>query len=140
MKRGLKVRVGSLLGLDDQRTVATYAPMKRGLKVQSAAPVTLIPVATYAPMKRGLKAAGIYRARDHSGSSNLCPDEKGTESPLLRQHHRRKPLSSNLCPDEKGTESMNIAPRRNSFEVATYAPMKRGLKGTTRTLYHDLFS
>ena len=37
--------------------------------------------------------------------------------------------SSNLCPDEKGTESAsNTYPFTPDNEVATYAPMKRGLK------------
>ena len=40
----------------DLRSVAVYAPMKRGLKVESTTPVgNAEPVAVYAPMKRGLK-------------------------------------------------------------------------------------
>ena len=40
-------------------------------------------VATYAPMKRGLKASRtpIYHRQTANRCSNLCPDEKGTESP-----------------------------------------------------------
>ena len=39
-------------------------------------------------------------------------------------------LSSNRCPDEKGTERIKKAGKVPAFsEVATVAPMKRGLKG-----------
>ena len=37
-------------------------------------------VATYAPMKRGLKAISISCSDITWWCSNLCPDEKGTES------------------------------------------------------------
>ena len=37
-------------------------------------------------------------------------------------------VGSNLCPDEKGTESQAYATRPSPCS-ATYAPMKRGLKG-----------
>ena len=41
----------------DLRSVAAYAPMKRGLKapMEGATPATPPLVAAYAPMKRGLK-------------------------------------------------------------------------------------
>ena len=92
--------------------------------------------------------------------SNLCPDEKGTESgalgnlpaiapadrpvatyaPMKRglkvrlskaeAIHYFRILGSNLCPDEKGTERLNYLTndRVENALVATYAPMKRGLK------------
>ena len=56
MKRGLKGQQCSQVC--DETIVATYAPMKRGLKdpdPDSPDPATT-EVATYAPMKRGLKA------------------------------------------------------------------------------------
>ena len=59
MKRGLK---GGLHGVADAAgvpLVATYAPMKRGLKVTivllALMNAGIKSVATYAPMKRGLK-------------------------------------------------------------------------------------
>ena len=55
-------------------------------------------------MKRGLKGVVENRMALATIGSNLCPDEKGTESIsnfLLYLGN----LSSNLCPDEKGTES-----------------------------------
>ena len=62
-------------------------------------------VATYAPMKRGLKV-----------KRPVIP------APTV--------ICSNLCPDEKGTESFGIRFRFSGrLIVATYAPMKRGLKG-----------
>ena len=56
-------------------------------------------------MKRGLKAY------------------TGIETLLIRY------ISSNLCPDEKGTESRCLGRVERGMAVATYAPMKRGLKG-----------
>ena len=80
--------------------------MKRGLKAElpMTRVVRLFRVATYAPMKRGLKGTSTAHWQRIAPSSNLCPDEEGTES---RIHHLR--------------------PRRPDG-VATYAPMKRGLK------------
>ena len=53
MKRGLKV---ALPCPSIAQVVATYAPMKRGLKGNAATGSALLEfVATYAPMKRGLK-------------------------------------------------------------------------------------
>ncbi len=60
--------------------VATYAPMKRGLKVVPLVDPLDSLVATYAPMKRGLKVGIFARFSLNSVCSNLCPDEKGTES------------------------------------------------------------
>ena len=37
-------------------------------------------VATYAPMKRGLKENEYFFRFETQTRSNLCPDEKGTES------------------------------------------------------------
>ena len=37
-------------------------------------------------------------------------------------------VGSNLCPDEKGTERLVVCAFRPFAPVATYAPMKRGLK------------
>ena len=56
-------------------------------------------------MKRGLKVTDIRSSLKYLESSNLCPDEKGTE-----RFHR-----------------LRLAGVRGG--VATYAPMKRGLKG-----------
>ena len=55
--------------------------MKRGLKVVWYAPlINPLRVATYAPMKRGLKGLVATPKKVIVNSSNLCPDEKGTES------------------------------------------------------------
>ena len=55
--------------------------MKRGLKgVVAQLEMDYIKVATYAPMKRGLKEHIGQNGRPGLRSSNLCPDEKGTES------------------------------------------------------------
>ena len=81
--------------------------MKRGLKV--SAPnhrlnTLLSNVATYAPMKRGLKAVSRSGPKFTVFCSNLCPDEKGTERHATPTRDRQYLLRSNLCPDEKGTE------------------------------------
>ena len=64
-------------------------------------------------MKRGLKDKRHNTDDVTILGSNLCPDEKGTESleseaKILRQR------GSNLCPDEKGTE-------RSRWMLATFA-------------------
>ena len=45
----------------------------------------------------------IKRVGKNSRSSNLCPDEKGTESSVMSED-KECIDGSNLCPDEKGTE------------------------------------
>ena len=139
MKRGLKVRSYQRLRHGRIRTcVATYAPMKRGLKDDPCgfafACSAAKPVATYAPMKRGLKdehqAAALVR--HPTTRSNLCPDEKGTERYTARWRVSRA-LSSvaTYAPMKRGLKDWAPhATRRNpgSHNVATYAPMKRGLK------------
>ena len=79
--------------------------MKRGLKVAAQFQIieTRTCVATYAPMKRGLKVIKSKRKENSTMRSNLCPDEKGTESrvSVVSAVPQR---GSNLCPDEKGTE------------------------------------
>ena len=60
-------------------------------------------VATYAPMKRGLKDNLALNASREVLCSNLCPDEKGTERKYFKAPITAN-ISSNLCPDEKGTE------------------------------------
>ena len=128
--------------------------MKRGLKdCQSYSFCIVSIVATYAPMKRGLKGHWYGMMVGSSPSSNLCPDEKGTESSHQGWYLLDRACSSNLCPDEKGTESLfehlareleggsNLCPDEKGTErdrvrvsaypvifVATYAPTKRGLK------------
>ena len=55
MKRGLKDSV-SIAPIACPCAVATYAPMKRGLKASNVQSLlSSHAVATYAPMKRGLK-------------------------------------------------------------------------------------
>ena len=51
-------------------------------------------------------------------------------------------VGSNLCPDEKGTERMmDLASTGNiRWTVATYAPMKRGLKDHHRGRTNDYFA
>ena len=72
----------------------------------------------------------VLSARSTEGvGSNLCPDEKGTEryrDPIPELFSR-----SNLCPDEKGTERQVCRCTVTIFGVATYAPMKRGLKDSS---------
>ena len=70
----------AVLGLRQPAQVATYAPMKRGLKDKICNNIAAqVEVATYAPTKRGLKVSLLLLILNRSGSSNLCPDEKGTE-------------------------------------------------------------
>ena len=57
-------------------------------------------VATIAPMKRGLKGVDEMASPPRHLSSNHCPDEKGTESGVGGHMHLT------YCPDEKGTESI----------------------------------
>ena len=86
--------------------------MKRGLKAAAGDENFHVNcVATFAPMKRGLKAAFAASNESHSKCSNLCPDEKGTESRavFLKVH-------------------VGV--------VATFAPMKRGLKAMQRKPEH----
>ena len=110
----------------------------------------IIYVATYAPMKRGLKARQGKRFSFRRTSSNLCPDEKGTES-RDKPHARRQPhivatyapmkrglkvvptsllyvqsLSSNLCPDEKGTESENFIMKEILIASSNLCPDEKG--------------
>ena len=96
-------------------------------------PSDLRSVAAYAPMKRGLKEEeahlhGMLAAK--GGCCSLCPDEKGTERHINRQSIRIKILCRcSLCPDEKGTERPRVRCGRFMIAcVAAYAPMKRGLK------------
>ena len=104
--------------------------MKRGLKVTNFRTMRRIRLVTFlAPMKRGLKVDYLYINNPFRYDGNIpCPDEKGTESSLVK-HIRGKPLPvtflapmkrglkvhwyvftlaqfrSNIpCPDEKGTE------------------------------------
>ena len=80
MKRGLKADTARVHR--DIPQVATYAPMKRGLKVSTGLSVLFIClVATYAPMKRGLKVLNAQTLHSQQTGSNLYPDEKGTERP-----------------------------------------------------------
>ena len=85
-------------------------------------------VATYAAMKSGLKDTTHFVIFFGSMCSNLCRDEKRTES-VFRALLFGLPRRSNLCRDEKRTESLRryryAVPLRN---VATYAAMKSGLK------------
>ena len=79
--------------------------MKSGLKdtVVVAGDVVGM-VATYAAMKSGLKGLCVMLSLQCADGSNLCRDEKRTES----------------CP---------LPPSRTCRCVATYAAMKSGLKG-----------
>ena len=84
--------------------------MKRGLKVAFIwdKQITVI-VATYAPMKRGLKVKGCtIGSLETELGSNLCPDEKGTERSIPVYPFPIN-ICSNLCPDEKGTESQLLS-------------------------------
>ena len=111
-------------------SVATYAPMKRGLKAFNAAPIAGLAISSnLCPDERGLKGPSIIHDQCLLMSSNLCPDEKGTESRMGTGADLHPSPSSNLCPDEKGTESREEWYHRMFVKcVATYAPMKRGLK------------
>ena len=84
--------------------------MKRGLKVtltNSKRPS--IDGSNLCPDEKGTESSfQIKMISTSSACSNLCPDEKGTESRANRELHRRGEASSNLCPDEKGTESCKL--------------------------------
>ena len=70
---------GALAGMP----VATYAAMKSGLKALDYSLGGGIPlVATYAAMKSGLKVPLNVNPHLSKSSSNLCRDEKRTESIL----------------------------------------------------------
>ena len=135
--------------------VATFAPMKRGLKDNVNRPIT-IPTnrSNLCPDEKGTESQFAGVNVDIAVGSNLCPDEKGTESKTKIWSITIR-FCSNLCPDEKGTESSpaslkasytscsNLCPDEKGTErsrtggfapdisqVATFAPMKRGLKAT----------
>ena len=86
MKSGLKVRSWDARIV---KNVATYAAMKSGLKeYESNAPRPEMGVATYAAMKSGLKVHFCGENQSPPACSNLCRDEKRTES-----HRTKAPLS-----------------------------------------------
>ena len=109
--------------------------MKSGLKVHlELAEHLAAEVATYAAMKSGLKVFQDTLIEQIAYRSNLCRDEKRTESEYPPHWTRHTGSSrSNLCRDEKRTESST---KRNwattTYSVATYAAMKSGLKGVGR--------
>ena len=80
------------------------------------------------PDEKGTESTAGRNAAAAQWRSNLCPDEKGTESAAQRFIAKQREPRSNLCPDEKGTESLDKEVRQLNIGVATYAPTKRGLK------------
>ena len=81
MKSGLKA-APQRLAREVAKQVATYAAMKSGLKGIEADKLNQFvdSVATYAAMKSGLKESSVKLASPRSARSNLCRDEKRTES------------------------------------------------------------
>ena len=81
-------------------------------------------------MKRGLKAVCTFEKKKRPGSSNLCPDEKGTESTFLLSI-RQLLDSSNLCPDEKGTERVYWYLNHNcNIQSSNLCPDEKGTEST----------
>ena len=108
--------------------------MKRGLKGNSRHEMFVDWVGSnLCPDEKGTESKHNLSDWWQDPSSNLCPDEKGTEEPVSSFSFLRF-LSSNLCPDEKGTESLSWYGGKITCLVATYAPMKRGLKVPIRDL------
>ena len=142
-----------------RRSVATIAPMKRGLKAYAIARwVCITLVATIAPMKRGLKDPYLFCFLTGKDVATIAPMKRGLKGRFITCSGNRC-NSSNHCPDEKGTESgaggslpdalngvATIAPMKRGLKVdsgwrnaksiivATIAPMKRGLKGSDTQL------
>ena len=104
--------------------------MKRGLK-ESPPLISLqySRVATYAPMKRGLKGHTHHRVDAVLRGSNLCPDEKGTESRDRTPSCGQDSVVATYAPMKRGLKEPRIPSNAFAIIVATYAPMKRGLKG-----------
>ena len=99
------------------REVATYAAMKSGLKVfLRCVSCSFWDVATYAAMKSGLK--------DYESLCVLFGYSETTKAFASFSAI----VSSNLCRDEKRTESFLPVDITISQSVATYAAMKSGLK------------
>ena len=104
--------------------------MKRGLKaIIRKAGSNVTSVATFAPMKRGLKATDDRCARGGGAVATFAPMKRGLKVEIPINTQPLLILCSNLCPDEKGTESQVLESNRLlMLSVATFAPMKRGLK------------
>ena len=76
-------------------------------------------------MKRGLKAAVMLKGGFITTSSNLCPDEKGTER-SMSPHQIEGARCSNLCPDEKGTERVRVRPLQFAQHCSNLCPDEKG--------------
>ncbi len=84
-------------------------------------------VAVYAPMKRGLKAQWERVGIANCLCCSLCPDEKGTESVHINTSNVDAVVAV-YAPMKRGLKDHYPDRERRSQGVAVYAPMKRGLK------------
>ena len=133
--------------LDRTVEVATYAPMKRGLKVIVSRLIALgssiYGVATYAPMKRGLKDSKLRvpktpaRIKYVATYAPMKRGLKGLSCSLLSSfptvHH-----VATYAPMKRGLKVVKVYlfEHLGLCKVATYAPMKRGLKVSIHQCCH----
>ena len=78
-------------------------------------------------MKRGLKAIVCDPIPELFSRSNLCPDEKGTERQVCSAQLQYLDKVATYAPMKRGLKVL-VKLQRVNRKVATYAPMKRGLK------------
>ena len=80
-------------------------------------------------MKRGLKELQTRLVFHDQSSSNLCPDEKGTESSRKFDRFNLPRWVATYAAMKSGLKVTRLLVLRNGEIVATYAAMKSGLKG-----------
>ena len=104
--------------------------MKSGLKVFAPYRVYLVlGVATYAAMKSGLKGFYADRIIFPINGSNLCRDEKRTESSWAVVDADNCACVATYAAMKSGLKVSIATALKASKSVATYAAMKSGLKG-----------
>src|SRR5581483_7778997 len=80
-------------------------------------------------MKRGLKGTRKIREVELFGRCRVFPDEEGTESSCFCCAPARRYIVAEYSPMKRGLKGRSrSATRSASFSVAEYSPMKRGLK------------
>ena len=85
MKRGLKARI--LFQMTMPANISSnHCPDEKGTESEKRCRLLsfLFGVATIAPTKRGLKVQSCVLKYNRIECSNHCPDEKGTESAVVR--------------------------------------------------------
>ena len=127
MKRGLKGPPND--SSRDGKKCSNHCPDEKGTESRPMNPKMTNRVSSnHCPDEKGTERRSADTKSRLVLGSNHCPDEKGTERPAC-QNPRFLDTCSNHCPDEKGTERIPQSPCVNGLhEVATIAPMKRGLK------------